>query len=91
MVGPCASAMDSVAKDRGKPFKQVRGDDEDLSTGKQHFEHEWGYIPISPAGDSVHVVRFRWTEHYKSCRVDERRAKRLSGFLLPPWTQDPDA
>lgn len=91
MVGPCASAMDSVTRDRGKPFKRIVGDEEDVSTGAQKFEHEWGYLRPAPVADSVHVVRFRWTEHYKSCRVDERQAKRQRGALLPPWTEDPAA
>lgn len=89
VLGPCAPAMDSVKADRGKPFKVVYGDEEDLSSGEQAFEHEWGYPLDPPVADSVLVVRFRWTEHYKSCRVDERQAKRLRGALLPPWTEDP--
>ena len=70
MLGPCASAMDSVTTDRGKPFKKIVGDEENVSSGAQQFEHEWGYHLTPPVADSVHVVRFRWTEHYKSCRVD---------------------
>jgi hypothetical protein len=83
--------MDSVTKDRGKPFKRIVGDEENVSSGEQRFEHEWGYRLNPPATDSVQVVRFRWTEHYKSCRVDERRAKRVRSALLPPWAEDSEA
>jgi hypothetical protein len=89
ILGPCAAAMDSVTEDRGKPLKKVVGDEEDISSGEQAFEHEWGYPLDPPVPDSLLVVRFRWTEHYKSCRVDERRAKQLRGALLPPWNEDP--
>lgn len=89
VVGPCASAMDSVKADRGGPFKVVYGDEEDLSSREQAFEQEWGYPLDPPVADSVLVVRFRWTEQHRSCRVDERHAKRLRGALLPPWTEDP--
>jgi hypothetical protein len=87
MLGPCARAMDSVQAARGKPLRRVVGDEEDTSSGVQRFEHEWGY-PLEPASsDSLHVVRFRWEEHYKSCRVDQRAARSIEGPLLPPWEE----
>jgi hypothetical protein len=90
MLGPCAGAMDSVERARGKPLRKVFGDEEDVQTGHQLFEHEWGYSLDPRAEDSVHVVRFRWQKEARGCRVDNRKARRLTGSLLPPWEEAPD-
>ena len=89
MLGPCAGAMDSVEQVRGAPFDKVVGDEEDLDTGHQLFEHEWGYPLDPPSADSVQVVRFRWETDKKGCRVDTRHARRTSGGLLLPWEEAP--
>jgi hypothetical protein len=90
MLGPCAGTMDSVERVRGKPLRNVVGDEEDVQTGHQRFEHEWGYPLDPPSDDSVHVVRFRWEEDARGCRVDSRSARRLTGALRPPWEEAPD-
>ncbi len=90
MLGPCAKSMDSVETARGAPWKKVVGDEEDVQTGQQLFEHEWGYPLEPPSADSVQVVRFRWESDRQGCRVDERRAGRTKGGLLLPWTEGPE-
>lgn len=90
MLGPCRRAMDSVERTRGQPERKVVGDEEDVRTGHQLFEHEWGYLLDPGSRDSVEVVRFRWEEDTPGCRVDVRRARRLEGVLLPPWEEAPD-
>lgn len=90
MLGPCAGRMDSVQRVLGKPERKVVGDEEDVHSGHQLFEHEWGY-PLDPhSQDSIDVVRFRWEEDAQGCRVDSRRARRLKGALLPPWEETTD-
>lgn len=90
MLGPCASKMDSVERARGEPVRKVVGDEEDVNSGHQSFEHEWGYELDPPSRDAIHVVRFRWEKDTPGCRVDSRVAKRLHGALLPPWEEADD-
>jgi len=90
MLGPCAGAMDSVQLARGAPFDKVVGDEEDVQTGHQRFEHEWGYHLDPPSADSVEVVRYRWESDTRGCLVDTRRAKRTKGGLLLPWEEAPE-
>lgn len=90
MLGPCAASMDSVEQARGAPWKKVVGDEEDVQTGQQLFEHEWGYHLDPPSADSVQVVRFRWESDKPGCLVDTRRARRTQGVLLLPWEEAPE-
>ena len=90
MLGPCANAMDSVEAARGAPWKKVVGDEEDVQTGQQLFEHEWGYQLDPPSPDSVQVVRFRWESDKPGCLVDTRRARRTQGVLVLPWEEAPE-
>jgi threonine synthase len=90
MLGPCAESMDSVEKARGEPWKKVVGDEEDVQTGRQLFEHEWGYRLEPPSADSVQVVRFRWESDKPGCLVDTRRARLTKGGLLLPWEEAPE-
>lgn len=86
--GACAGPMDSVRAARGEPDQRIVGDEEDTDTREFTFEHEWGYF-LGPAGavraDSLDVVRFRWSNEARRCDLAERRARRLTSRLGPPW------
>lgn len=87
-LGACAGAMDSVRAVRGAPDQRIVGDEEDTDTKEFTFEHEWGYFlgaPEAVRADSLDVVRFRWSNEARWCDVDERRARRLTSRLGPPW------
>jgi len=87
-LGACAGPMDSVRAGRGDPDQRIVGDEEDTDTKEITFEHEWGYFlgaPDAVRADSLDVVRFRWSNEARWCDVDERRARRLTSRLGPPW------
>lgn len=87
-LGACAGPMDSVRAVRGAPDQRIVGDEEDTATKELTFEHEWGYhlgAPDAVRVDSLDVVRFRWSNEARWCDVDERRARRLTSRLGPPW------
>ena len=88
----CGGPMDSLRAERGDPWKKVVGDEEDVSEGTQTFQHELGYLIAGldsvPRTDSVDVVIFRWGHGVRGCEVTERRLKRLSIPLGPPWDTD---
>ena len=87
-LGACARPMDSVRAERGEPDQRIVGDEEDTDTKEFTYEHEWGYHlgkPDAVRGDSLDVVRFRWSNEARWCEVDERRARRLTSRLGPPW------
>lgn len=87
-LGACAGPMDSVRAVRGAPDQRVVGDEEDTDTREFTFDHEWGYFLGAPGAvraDSLDVVRFRWSNEARWCDVDERRARRLTSRLGPPW------
>jgi hypothetical protein len=87
-LGACARPMDSVRAERGEPGQKIVGDEEDTDTKELRSEHEWGYFlgqPDAVRTDSLEVVRFRWSNEARWCDVDERRARRLTGRLGPPW------
>jgi hypothetical protein len=87
-LGACARPMDSVRAERGEPDQRIVGDEEDTDTKEFTYEHEWGYHlgkPDAVRGDSLDVVRFRWSNEARWCDVNERRARRLTSRLGPPW------
>ncbi len=87
-LGACAGPMDSVRAVRGAPDQRVVGDEEDTATREFTFDHEWGYFLGAPGAvraDSLDVVRFRWSNEARWCDVDERRARRLTSRLGPPF------
>ena len=90
-LGPCEARKDSVKRVRGPAFWSVIGDEEDVSTGEQLFQHEWGYTlplpsrPDSARADSLLVVRFRWGDGVSGCDVSERLVRRETGRRRPPW------
>jgi hypothetical protein len=87
-LGACADPMDWVRAERGEPDQRIVGDEEDTDTKEFTYEHEWGFFlgePGAVRADSLDVVRFRWSNEARWCDVDERRARRLTSRLGPPW------
>ena len=68
-LGPCASAMDSVRKDRGAPTRKEYNETEDLDTRQQQVEHVWYYTATA---ESPAVVRFSWNSAGSDCTITEK-------------------
>ena len=86
-IGPCRTAMDSVALNRGEPWRRYRSDESDRDIIR--FWYEWAYPPRdasgTPVADTVDVVGFLWEGGGDACRIVSRRAKRPGPRGLP-WS-----